>query len=177
MKVTQLKIFFLVVCLSVGFAGSAFAANTSVGFGAARGEGSSTAYTLSVNQLYEPWFASSVVELAPTAELAGHYWKKGSDDVWGASIAPGLRMTLFSDGAFNPYIGASLGGAFLSERDMGSRDFGSHALFKTKGVLGVEFGETNRHRIQGEYTHYSNWGIANTDDGYDTIGGSYSFSF
>lgn len=177
MNCRKIILMVIVACLTVLFAGSAFAANTSVGFGAARGESRSTAYTLSVNQIYEPWFGNSVVELAPTAELAGHYWKKGSDDAWGASLAPGLRLTLFSDGSFNPYIGASVGGAAMSERDLGPRDMGSHVLFKTKGVVGVEFGETNRHRLQGEYTHFSNWGLANTDDGYGTIGGSYSFSF
>lgn len=177
MTTRKLLLICVAMCVVLFSASSAFAANTSVGFGAARGESSSTAYTLSVNQIYEPWFGNSVVELAPTAELAGHYWKKGSDDAWGASLAPGLRLTLFSDGSFNPYIGASVGGVAMSESELGPRDLGSHVLFKTKGTIGVEFGETNRHRLQGEYTHYSNWGIANTDDGYGTIGGSYSFSF
>ena len=73
MKILQRNIFFLVLVLSYGFATTAFAANTSVSFGAARGESSSTAYTLSVNQIYAPWFGNSVVEIAPTTELAGHY--------------------------------------------------------------------------------------------------------
>ena len=174
----KLKTFFLTVGFLLALNSAALAANTEVRLGVAKGESDTTAYSLSVLQRYEPLVAGTLGELAPTAELAAHFWDgDGDDNVWGGSIAPGLRFTMFTDGSFNPYLGASVGAAALSDDTISNRDLGSHVLFKSQGVVGVEFGESNRHRIQGEYNYFSNWGISNTNDGYSTVGASYSFSF
>ena len=157
--------------------GTALAAETTVGGGVSVGEGSSMAYNLNVRQSYEPWLSGEVGELQPTAELSGFAWVDDDDTVWGASLAPGLRFTLFTTANFQPYMEGSVGGAVISDEKLDSRDLGSHALFKTKGIVGVQFGESMRHRVQGEYTNYSTWGLTDTDDGYSTVGVSYGFSF
>lgn len=167
----------VMVALFMFIGGQAWAQNTSVGFNVSRGESSSTAYSLYLHQRYAPLIGGDMADLSPTMDLAGHYWTRKSDDVWGASFAPGLLFTMYTDANFNPFVGASVGGIILSENELGPRDFGSNLLFRTKGVLGFEFGEGLRHRLQGEYNNYSTWGITNTDDGYSTVGASYSFAF
>lgn len=159
------------------FAGSALAAETTVGGSIAIGESSSTAYTINIRQSYQPWLSGEAGELTPIAELSGFAWVGDDDTVWGVSLAPGLRYTMFTTSSFQPYLEGSVGGAVISDRELDSRDLGSHALFKTKGILGVQFGEGMRHSIQGEYTNYSTWGLSSTDDGYSTVGIGYGFSF
>lgn len=158
----------------------ALAATTSVGINVSRGQSDSMAYSLNITQAYEPWISTGVCELTPLAELGGHAWvddQSGVDTVWGAYLAPGVRFSLFTDKSIRPYIEASVGGAVNSERKMDERDFGSNALFRTRGSIGIQFGEGQNHRIQGDYTHYSTWGITDTDDGYNTYGLSYGYSF
>lgn len=158
--------------------GTAHAAGTSVGVSAAVGQSDSYAYSLFLRQTYEPWLSGNVGELTPNIEIGGHAWTHDdTDTVWGAYAAPGVTFTLFTNSALQPYLGGSLGGVINSEDHIGSRDLGSHALFRTKGVVGVQFGESLNHRLQGEYINYSNWGIANTNDGYSTYGVSYGYSF
>lgn len=176
MKIQQICATIALLLFSAGAAWG----GTSVTGSVSRGESHSMAYSLGVFQTYEPWFEGTLGELTPTMELSGHLWvpdDSDDDNVWGVSLAPGLKFVMFTDTSFNPYIGASIGGIAVSDRDMGSRDLGSNVLFKSKGVVGVEFGEGSRHRIQGEYTNYSTWGITTTDDGYSTWGASYGYSF
>lgn len=155
----------------------AIGAHTAVEMSIAHGQSSSVAYNLGIKQTYEPWISSSLLELTPTAYLGGHVWDRSSDTTWGATVAPGLVLNLFTTSDFTPYLAGSVGGTVISDDDFGPRDFGSHVLFMTKGAAGVQFGEGRRHRVQGEYTNYSTWGLTSKDDGYSTVGVSYGYSF
>ncbi len=163
-----------VACL-LALSGPALA-DTSVGGGVAYGDGGTAAYTLNVRQSYEPLFTSEILELQPFADLSVHAWND-DETVWGASLAPGLRLTLFTTAPFQPYLAGSVGGTVLSDEKFDDRDLGSHALFRTQGAVGVRFGENLKHRVQGEYTNYSTWGLTDTDDGYNTYGVTYGYSF
>ena len=172
--------FFLSLLLLALSASPAFAAATSVGLDVARGDGHSMSYSLRVAQKYAPWFSNSLFELGPSAEIGGHAWvsdKSHVDTVWGAFIAPGLYLTMFTDAPIRPFMTASVGGAVNSEDKMDHLDFGSHVLFRTRGSVGVSFGEDFRHSVQGSYTYYSTWGITTPNDGYGSYGLSYSYSF
>lgn len=161
------------------FVGSAMA-QTSVNIDVARGESHSMAYSISAYQTYEPLISGSVGELIPTTELSGHLWTpddRDDDNVFGASLAPGLKFRMFTESNIHPFIAGSVGGIVLSDDRMGPRKLGSRVLFKTQGAAGVEFGEESQHKVQAEYTSYSNWGIAKNDDGYTTVGVSYGYSF
>lgn len=158
----------------------AFAAATSVGLEIARGDSDSMAYSLKVAQKYAPWFSSSLFEIGPSAEIGGHAWvdnKSHVDTVWGAFVAPGLYFTLFTDSSIRPFVSGSLGGAINSKDHLDERNLGSNALFRTRGSVGLSFGEEYRHTVQGNYTNYSTWGLTNKNDGYSTYGLSYSYSF
>ena len=153
------------------------AETTSVGLGIGYADDDIMAYTLSLTQLYQPLVAGSIVELSPTGEVAVHLWDGEHDTSAGMSVSPGLRLTILTDKAFSPYLGVSVGAALMSESEIDNRDLGSNLLMRTKGVVGVQFGEGNRHSIQGEYSYYSNLGIVSPNDGLNTYGGSYSFAF
>jgi Lipid A 3-O-deacylase (PagL). len=170
-KILALIVLLLVVCTP------ARAETTSVGLGIGYADDDIMAYSLSLTQLYQPLAAGSIAELSPTGEVAVHLWDGDRDTSAGMSLSPGLRLTLLTDKAFSPYLGVSVGGALMSERKIDSRDLGSHLLMRTKGVVGIQFGENNRHSIQGEYSHYGNLGIVSPNDGLNTYGGSYSFAF
>ena len=169
-----------VIAAYVLAAGMAHAATTTAGVSVGRGDSHSMAYSLQVGQTYEPWLSNEACELAPTMELGGHAWvddKDHVDTVWGMSLAPGLRFVLFTSSSFRPYLAGSVGGAVNSDDHLDDRDLGSNVLFRTKGTVGVDFGEGNKHHVQGNYTNYSTWGISDPDDGYNTYGMSYGYSF
>lgn len=178
MKKIQLIILaVLFLCFSAGLAG---AASTSVGFGLSRGSSHSTAFTLKLMQKYEPWLETSLFSLSPLAEIGGHAWVPDdgdADTVWGAYLAPGMRFTLHTNTFFQPYLEGSIGGALNTKKKMDERKLGSHALFRTRGSVGVTFGDGFRHRLQGDYIHFSTWGLTDNNAGYNTYGISYGYSF
>lgn len=162
------------------FVSFAQAADTSVGLDIARGDSDSMAYSLRVAQKYAPWFTSSLIDLTPGMEIGAYAWvdnKSNVDTVWGAYISPGLCLSLFTNSPIRPFIATNLGLAVNSADHMDDRDFGSHLLIRSRGSVGVSFGEDYRHTVQGSFTHYSTWGLSTPDDGYNTYGMSYSFAF
>lgn len=158
----------------------AMAASTTVGANISRGQGDSMAYTLSISQMYEPWISTGVCELSPLAEIGAHAWDPDDNDddtVWGGHLGVGLRFTLFTDKVIRPYLEGSFGGAVNSEDSIDGRQLGSHALFRSRGSVGVNFGDTYNHKVQGDVIHFSTGGLTNTNDGYTTYGVSYGYSF
>lgn len=162
------------------FAQPALAAHTSVGVNASRGQSDSMAYSLNISQSYEPWIAAELCQLAPMAELGGHAWvpdDSDDDTVWGGYLGVGLRFTLFTNNIIRPFLEGTVGGAVNNDDELGSRDFGSHVLFRTRGSVGVNFGNGYQHTVRGDVTHHSTGGLTSTDDGYTNYGVSYGYSF
>ncbi|MDL2317300.1 acyloxyacyl hydrolase, partial [Desulfovibrio sp. OttesenSCG-928-A18] len=154
---------FLLLLITFLSAHVALAASTSVGVGVSRGNSDSMSYSLNITQRYDHWVDNEIFQLGPTAELGAHAWvDDNSDTVWGAYLAPGLQLNLFTSSAIRPFIAGSVGVAVNSEDKLDERDLGSHVLLRSKGSVGVSFGEGYRHRIQGEFINYSTWGISNT---------------
>jgi hypothetical protein len=160
-------------------ASAASAATTSVGGGVARGESDSMAYSLNITQKYEPLISNEVIDLSPLAEIGGHAWVPNGDDktVYGGFLAPGLRFTLNTTASLRPYLEGSVGGAVNSDDKFRDRKLGSHALFRSRGAVGVSFGDELNHRLQGDYIHYSTWGLTKHNEGHGTWGVSYGYSF
>ena len=155
----------------------ASAETTSVGLGVGYGDDDIMTYNLSLTQLYQPLVSGSIADLSPTGEVAVHLWDGDRDTSAGMSISPGLRLTLATDKEFSPYLGMSVGAALMSETEIDNRDVGSNLLLRTKGVVGIQFGEGQRHSIQGEYNYFTNMGLVSPNDGLSTYGGSYSYAF
>lgn len=176
----KLKTLFAVILLLFMPASPVLAAGTTIGADVARGDSDSMAYSLRISQKYAPWISNSLFELGPLAEVGGHAWVDNKDDVdtvWGGYLTPGLYMTLFTDAPVQPFLSGSVGGAVNSKDRLDERNLGSHVLFRTRGSVGLSFGDDYRHSIQGNYTHYSTGGLTDKNDGYSTYGMSYNFSF
>lgn len=174
------KLLLLSALCTILFSASAMAAATTAGVNVSKGESDSMAYGINLKQQYEPWVANELFELAPMAEIGGHAWVSDDSDVdtvWGGYLAPGLRFTLNTGKNIQPYVEASLGGAINSDENFDDRKLGSHILFRTRGSVGVAFGDETRHRIQGDYIHQSTAGLTDDNDGYNTYGLSYGYSF
>jgi hypothetical protein len=175
------KLLFSSILLAALFTASAgIAATTTAGINVSRGQNDSMAYGLNIKQRYDPWVANEMFELAPLAELGGHAWvskHKNADTLWGGFLAPGLRFTLNTDKNLQPYLEGSFGGAVNNDNTFDTRQLGSHVLFRTRGSVGVAFGDEARHRVQGDYINYSTIGLTRKNDGYNTYGLSYGYSF
>lgn len=172
--------FFCSAAFTLLFTTSALAAATTAGFNVSRGQSDSMTYSLSIKQQYEPWIANDLFELAPLAEIGGHAWVSDSSDVdsvWGGFLAPGLRFTLNTGKEVQPYLEASVGGELNTDDDFDDRKLGSRALFRTRGSIGLAFGEGSRHRLQGDYIHQSTAGLTDNNAGYNSYGVSYGYSF
>ena len=168
----------LIVALCTASAG--IAASTTAGIGVNRGQSDSMAYSLNMKQRYDPWMANEVFELAPLAEIGGHAWvseHSSVDTLWGGFIAPGMRFTLHTHKNYQPFLEGSIGGAVNNDDTFDKRQLGSHVLLRTRGSVGVAFGDETRHSVQGEYTNYSTGGLTKKNDGYNTYGISYGYSF
>ena len=168
----------LIITLYTASAG--IAATTTAGGSISRGDNDSMAYSLGIKQRYDPWVANEILELAPLAELGGHAWvsrHSSNNTMWGGFLAPGLRFTLNTDKDFSPYLEAAVGGALNNDNRFDDRRLGSKVLCKTRGSVGVAFGLDGRHRIQGDYVNYSTLGLTRKNDGYNSYGVSYGYSF
>lgn len=165
----------LFLCLCAATA----AASTSVGLNVSRGSGDSTAFSLNLMQKYDSWLDSSLFSLTPLAEIGGHVWVPDDDgsSVWGLYLAPGLRFSLFTEANLRPYLEGSVGGALNTKKKIDNRRLGSNVLFRSRGSVGISFGDGFRHKIQGDYINYSTWGLTDNDSGYNTYGISYGYSF
>ncbi|MDR0339684.1 MAG: acyloxyacyl hydrolase [Desulfovibrio sp.] len=153
-------------------------ADTSAGINVSRGKEDSMAYSLNVMQKYESWIDNENLTLGPLAEIGAHAWVPDHDDtIFGGFLAPGLRLALNTNAQIQPYLEGSVGGALNSKRKIDRLDLGSHALFRSRGTVGLSFGDELRHRIQGDYVHYSTMGLTKENDGYDTYGVSYGYNF
>ena len=174
--------FFFAICLIAGvlFVTSAMAHANDVVLDAnvARGDEDSMVYKVGVTQEFDPFYSGEIIDITPSLGLAAHAWVPDhGDTIWGATIPLGLRFRMFTNAGFRPYLAGSIGPTFLSDDKLDHKDLGSQVLIMTRGAVGVNFGDNLQHRIEGNYTHHSTWGITNTDPGYDSWGFSYGYSF
>ena len=164
-------------CAGEALAGEATASGTTIGVAVAGGENSSQAYDLYVTQVLEPFLGNETISLNPLLEAGLQAWDRSDKTVWGANGNLGLGVYLFPEGDVRPFVMGTFGYAHISGKTFGNRNLGTHSQFRTRGSLGIDFGEDCRHTFKINFTHYSNGGMAHDNDGYNTIGGSYGFTF
>ena len=148
-------------------------------FGAGLGQASSSAWDASLRHNFSPWLENSVVRLAPFAEASGTYlYVNSNDDMWAASVAGGLKLSILTDiSSIRPYLSGSFGGSFLSEHMLSSRNLGQRFQFRSRGALGIDFGEDYRHAIEVNTSHYTNSGMDRHNASYSNIGVMYGYKF
>ena len=168
----------IVVCLLFVSSALAHASEVVLEGNVSAGDKDSMAYQVGVRQQFDPLYENELFDLTPSLGLSGHAWVPDhGNTIWGATVPLGLRFRMFTSAGFRPYLSGAVGPTFLSDDKLDNRDLGSHVLIMSRGALGVNFGDSLQHRVEGAYTYYSTWGITNTDPGYDTWGVSYGYSF
>ena len=90
-----------------------------------------------------------------------------------AAIAPNARAYFFNPcyNTVRPYIGVSFGPAYLSQRQLGNREQGSHFAFQTTLEGGTEIQLRNNHSLDLNLhlAHYCNAGLAKPNQGIDVL--------
>lgn len=168
----------LAVVLSMAAHAHAEAGDWWMFVGAGRGNCESVTGDVGVRRTFSPLYEGETWELTPLAEVSAMLWHHNSDEnVWSGGVSVGLLLIVYREGAWRPYASGTVGGFLLSDDEFGTHDMGGRFQFRSKGALGIQFGESFRHSLQLEAAHISNAGIYDRNSGFNTFGVSYGFRF
>jgi len=175
-KLSVISLAILMVFMSWS-ASTAFA-ELSLNFAIGRGNDSSTTYDPYAQYTFNPWVSGENFELRPFATGGMTFWDDHdtSDSVWGILASLGLRLA-YTGGDIQPYLSLNAGPSYISQKQFVHRDLGGHFIFNTRVMLGLSFGQDLRHTISAHGTHYSNARTQSENDGFNTYGLAYGFSF
>ncbi|MDR1046063.1 MAG: acyloxyacyl hydrolase [Candidatus Adiutrix sp.] len=167
----------ILVCLGTGKAAGAWDSS----FNLAAGAGTADSFTvdLQFRQDYAPWVSGQSYALNPFTLEGLTYWRKdggGGEEVAGLLASAGLELSYFGD-YFRPYVSVNAGPSLISEKTFLGRDLGGHFVFNTRAMIGLRFGQGFRHNLGVHATHYSNAHLYDDNDGFNSLGLSYGFSF
>lgn len=94
------------------------------------------------------------------------------------SISPIFTYELGSaDQGYVPYVDFSIGIAYLSDTEIGSKKLGQHFQFDDRLSVGVRFGGELEHDVALGVRHVSNASMDDDNDGFDAVSLAYSFRF
>ncbi len=172
--VRVLSAFFIALCM----VSSAEAGDWWVFLGAGGGNGESVTGDVGLRRTFSPLYENDAMALSPLAEVSASVWRHDADDeIWSGGASVGLLLVFYREGCWRPYASATVGGVVLSGDRFGTHDMGGRFQFRSKGVLGVQFGEDFRHSLQLDAAHISNAGIYGSNSGFNVFGVSYGFRF
>lgn len=143
----------------------------------AHGEESSQAYDFFIQYTFAPWYENKTISLKPLATGGISLWERSDKSIWGGNVNAGL-MVQFSGGKnWHPFILGTFGMTVLSSDTFNDLDLGCREQFRSRGSLGINFGEGLNHTFKCDVTHYSNASMVSNNDGYNTVGLSYGVIF
>lgn len=133
---------------------------------------------LTLRTTFDSFYENDWLSVQPLAELSLNYWHHDSDDeLLGATLSGGLLVVFQREGWWRPYISGTFGGSMQGGMSIGTHDLGQHFQFRSKGALGVQFGETFRHSLQVDASHFSHAHMNSDNDGFNMFMVSYGFRF
>ncbi len=156
---------------------SASASETTFGVAVAHGDQSSQAYDLFVTHAFSPWIEGERAALSPLVEGGLQLWERSDKTIWGGNANVGLMLRFANGSTVRPFIIGTFGIAQISSDQFGNLDLGCKTQFRSRGSIGVDFGEGLRHTVKCSVTHYSNASMSGDNDGYNTLGLSYGLTF
>lgn len=158
--------------------GPAAFAEWSFNFAGGRGNNDSTTYDPYVQYTFNPWVSGDSFELTPFVTGGMTFWEENdtSDSVWGVLASLGLRLS-YTAASVRPYLALNAGPSYISQKHFVGRDLGGHFIFNTRVMLGLTFGQDFRHNFSIHGTHYSNAHTQSENDGLNTFGLAYGYSF
>lgn len=163
----------------LGYTHPAGAVNHSLNLAVGSGHEESVTFDLFMRQDYGAWLDRPSYQIRPFTTVGVTAWIKDSGDeenVWGILASFGLELRYLGE-TFRPYVSVNVGPSLVTEKRFVGRDLGGHFLFNTRAMAGFRFGQDFRHNLGLHATHYSNAHLFDENDGFNTVGGFYGFSF
>lgn len=169
---------FLLFFLLLGLPCSAFCGEWWVFAGAGLGDSDSSVGDITLRRTFDSVYENDTLMLLPLAEVSVNYWHHNSEDnLFGGTLSGGLWMIFRSEQSWRPYLSATVGGSLISENNIGSKRLGQSFQFRSKGAVGIQFGQDFRHSLQVDFAHYSNGGMNDDNTGFNAFAVSYGYRF
>jgi len=168
----------LALIFILGFSHQAGAVSHSLNLALGSGHQDSVTFDLFMRQDYNAWLDRPTYQIRPFTTVGVTAWVKDatSENVWGVLASFGLELRYLGE-SFRPYVSLNVGPSLINEKRFVERDLGGHFLFNTRAMAGFRFGQDFRHNLGLHVTHYSNAHLYDQNDGFNTLGGFYGFSF
>ncbi|MBL1292666.1 MAG: acyloxyacyl hydrolase [Thiotrichales bacterium] len=112
-------------------------------------------------------------------ELSVSRWDSVGDDdsINAVAFSPVFTCSPNRSTGFKPYIEGGIGVAFISDTELGARDFSTGFQFEDRIGVGILFGRQQQHDLNFKFLHYSNADIEMPNDGIDIFMLSYGYAF
>lgn len=156
---------------------TASAQGIELGGGVGMGELDAVVGEIYIGYEFSPFVSWEDWSLQPLVRLSGMVWSNESDSLGAAFLSAGLVLSMPGGDLWRPYVAATVGGGVISEDDFDSKHLGGPFQFRDSLALGIRFGEELRHKLEITGSHYSNAGIYDRNQGYDSVGLSYGYVF
>lgn len=156
---------------------SACAEDWSLNLTAAHGEESSQAYDLYLQYTFDHIYSNDTISIKPLVSSGISLWERPGQEVWGFNLNGGLILEFSGNDKWRPFIAGTFGIAVISAENFNDLKLGQHEQFRSRGSVGINFGENFRHMLKCDITHYSNGSLSSDNSGYNTIGLSYGYTF
>ena len=101
-------------------------------------------------------------------------WRYGDDDMTQLSLVPLLQYDFMPNAAWQPFVFAGVGPAWISSTQLGPRDLSSEFQFSSRVGMGVKKGP---HSLAVEARHLSNGGIKEPNQGISYWDLTYGYHF
>ncbi len=171
-----LRCLLMLACLCFG-PPAAVAGDFSLAAAIAHGEKNSQAYDVYGQYAFSPWYQGESVSVKPLITSGVSLWKRPNKELWGGNVNAGLMLEFAGGGNWRSFISGTFGITILSSDEFDNLDLGCREQFRSRGSIGISFGENFQHTVQCNVTHYSNGSMATKNDGYNTLGIVYGFTF
>lgn len=121
------------------------------------------------------WFKTGVGYLSGYFELSYNRWEWNDEDINAVAFSP-VFVYYFGDKSSRaiPYIEGGIGGAYLDEYRIGSRNLASNLQFEDRVGVGVR---TSALDLNFRYMHYSNGSLEEPNQGIDILLFTVAFQF
>ena len=120
------------------------------------------------------WFDSGTGYLSANYELALSRFADSERPATAISLSPVLTYNFKTSTRFEPFVEFGIGLSWVSEKNIGQSECGSHFQFEDRLGAGFRIGA---HDWTLRYIHYSNAGFEEPNDGLDLVMLNYGYRF
>lgn len=90
-----------------------------------------------------------------------------NEDVHMISVLPAVRYNLKERASFSPFLEVTIGPSYMSDKQLGTREQGSHFIFNDFFTIGVRWGKALEWEFRYSWRHISNGNLVKPNPGWD----------